>query len=133
MMATRRFILGADTAHPLNFLQNHIMTESEFLARADAILDKIHEQVDNWFETLDIDLDASRSGQVLTIVFDQKSHVVVNSQAPLQEMWVAAPSGGFHYKFDNTNWVDTRTGTTLQDNLSSIFSDITARALTITL
>ena len=109
------------------------MTESEFLARADAILDKIHEQVDNWFETLDIDLDASRSGQVLTIVFDQKSHVVVNSQAPLQEMWVAAPSGGFHYKFDNDNWVDTRDGTRLADNLSSIFSDITGQTLTVAL
>lgn len=133
MKATRRFILGADTAHPFKFLQNHIMTESEFLARADAILDKIHEQADNWFETLDIDLDASRSGQVLTIVFNQKTHVVVNSQAPLQEMWVAAPSGGFHYKFDNSNWVDTRTGTTLQDNLSSIFSEIIGQPLSVTL
>ena len=58
---------------------------------------------------------------------------MVNSQAPLQEMWVAAPSGGFHYKFDNSNWVDTRTGTTLQDNLSSIFSDIIGQPLVITL
>ncbi len=133
MKATRRFILGADTAHPQNFLQNDIMTESEFLARADAILDKIHEQADSWFEDLDIDLDASRSGQVLTIVFNQKTHVVVNSQAPLQEMWVAAPSGGFHYRFDDNHWVDTRDGTRLEDNLSAIFSDITGQALTITL
>ena len=109
------------------------MTESEFLARADAILDKIHEQADDWFERLDIDLDASRSGQVLTIVFNQKTHVVVNSQAPLQEMWVAAPSGGFHYKFENDRWVDTRDGTGLEENLSQIFSEITGQTLNVTL
>lgn len=109
------------------------MTESEFLARADAILDNIHEQADGWFENLDIDLDASRSGQVLTLVFNQKTHVVVNSQAPLQEMWVAAPSGGFHYKFDGDTWVDTRDGTRLADNLSQIFSDIIGQALTVSL
>ena len=33
---------------------------------------------------------------------------VFNSQAPLQEMWVAARSGGFHYKRVGDEWRNTR-------------------------
>lgn len=100
-----------------------IMNESEFLALADAILSSIERQADVWFEERDIDIEGSRSGNVLTLVFADRSQVVVNSQAPMQEMWVAARSGGFHYRLKDGKWLDTRSGEELAQALSRVCSE----------
>jgi CyaY protein len=56
-----------------------------------------------------VDVECKRSGNVLEIEFiDNGSKIIVNSQAPLQEMWVAARSGGFHYKRVGDEWRNTR-------------------------
>ena len=36
----------------------------------------------------------------------------------MQEVWLAARSGGYHYRHDGTAWVDTKTGEEFFDNLS---------------
>jgi CyaY protein len=49
---------------------------------------------------------------VLEIEFvDNGSKIIVNSQAPLQEMWIAARAGGFHYKRVGDEWRNTRNDT----------------------
>jgi CyaY protein len=110
-----------------------IMTETEFYERVSAILDAIENHADDWFESLDVDVDAKREANVLNLLFDNRVPVVINSQAPLQEIWVAAPSGGFHYRFDGTHWKDTRGGADLHDALSHIFSDATGHPIKLTL
>jgi len=99
------------------------MNESEFLALADAILDSIERQADVWFEQRDIDIEGTRSGNVLTLTFADRSQAVVNSQAPMQEMWVAARSGGFHYRLKDGKWLDTPSGEELARALSRICSE----------
>lgn len=99
------------------------MNESEFLARSEAILDSLESQAADWEALHDIDVEANRSGNVVTLVFDNSIHVVVNSQAPMKEMWVAARSGGFHYRFDGTKWNDTRGGPDMAEALSQICSE----------
>jgi CyaY protein len=32
----------------------------------------------------------------------------VNLQPPLQEVWLAAKAGGFHYRHDGRAWMDTK-------------------------
>jgi CyaY protein len=103
-------------------LAGSIMTETEFLALIDQVLDSIESQADDWAASLDVDVEASRSGNVLTMVFEDNTHVVVNSQAAMQELWVAARSGGFHYRYDGQHWNDTRGGPQLPDALSQICS-----------
>lgn len=98
------------------------MTESEFLALIDQVLDSIESQADDWAVSLDIDVETSRSGNVLTMVFEDNTHVVVNGQAAMRELWVAARSGGFHYRYDGQHWNDTRGGPALPDALSQICS-----------
>lgn len=107
------------------------MNESEFLARAEAILDSLESQVDDWVSLYDLDIEAYRSGNVLTIEFDSVVQVVINSQAPMQEMWVAAPSGGFHYRFDGQLWVNTRGGPDMAEALSQIVSEATGQAIKV--
>ena len=70
-----------------------------------------------------IDIEATRSGNVLTLVFEDGTQVVVNAQAAMQELWVAAPSGGFHYRYDGQHWNDTRGGPRPPDALSQICSE----------
>jgi CyaY protein len=109
------------------------MTETEFLALVDQVLDSIESQADDWAATTDVDIEATRSGHVLTLVFENGTHVVVNSQAPMQEIWVAARSGGFHYRYDGKNWNDTRGGPSLPEALSQICSEAADSPLTVRL
>ncbi len=107
------------------------MTESEFHAVADGIMKRIQAQADQWFDELDIDVEAERNGGVLTLKFDNGPDVVVNGQPPLQEMWVAAPSGGFHYRYENGVWRDTRGGPDLAEALSAICSEAAGQPLQV--
>jgi CyaY protein len=107
------------------------MTETEFDERISAILDIIEEYADDWFEKLDVDVDTKREANVLNLLFDNKVPVVINSQAPMKELWVAAPSGGFHYRFDGKHWKDTRGGPDLHDALTEIFSAATGHSVRV--
>ncbi|MES2933539.1 MAG: iron donor protein CyaY [Pseudomonadota bacterium] len=99
------------------------MSETEFLALADATLRAIESSAEHAADACDMDLECSRSGNVLEIEFiENGSKIIINSQAPLQEMWVAAKSGGFHYKRVDTQWINTRDGTELFTALSQMVS-----------
>ncbi|KAJ8138216.1 hypothetical protein OY671_008570, partial [Metschnikowia pulcherrima] len=112
-------------------LAGSIMSESEFLALIDQVSNSIESQADDWAASLDVDVETSRSGNVSTMVFEDNTHVVVNSQAAMQESWVAARSGGFHYRYDGQNWNDTRGGPKLPDASSQICSAAAGVPVTI--
>ena len=78
------------------------MTETEF-----ALIDQVLNSIESRPMTgrLDVDVETSRSGNA-TMVFEDNTHVVVNSQAAMQER--SRRSGGFHYRFDGQHWNDTR-------------------------
>lgn len=94
------------------------MTESEFLALAEQTLDEIETAV----EAAPIDVEVTRTGNVLTLELADGGRVVINSQTPMRQIWVAAKSGGFHYERREGAWRDTRDGTELFAALSRILS-----------
>ena len=94
------------------------MTETEFLRRAGDTLSALEAALD----AAPIDADCSRSGLVLTIGLEDGATVVVNAQAPMRQIWVAARSGGFHFAADGEAWRDTRDGAELFAALSRIVS-----------
>lgn len=97
------------------------MTESEFLGEAEAVLAAIEAALERVTQESDVDVECSRSGNVLEIEFvDSGAKIIVNIQAAMQEIWVAARSGGFHYRRDNGRWLDTRSGKELFVALSEI-------------
>jgi CyaY protein len=100
------------------------MSESEFLAAAEAALDAIEMGMERAGDAADVDLECSRSGNVLEIEFiDQGSKIIVNTQAVMHEIWVAARAGGFHYRMaDDQQWKDTRDGSELFAALSRLAS-----------
>ncbi|MAF05956.1 iron donor protein CyaY [Herbaspirillum huttiense] len=108
------------------------MTESEFLDLADATLNAIETALEDACDASDLDVECSRSGNVLEIeCVDNGSKIIINSQAPMQEMWLAARSGGFHYKFDGSHWLNTRDGTELYATLSEVVSSQAGVPVTI--
>jgi len=99
------------------------MSESEFLALAEATLDAIEASLDRLNDEDMLDVECSRSGNVLEIEFiGNGSKIIVNSQAPMQELWVAAKSGGFHYKRVGQQWINTRDDSELFAALSGMAS-----------
>jgi len=109
------------------------MTETEFLDLAEAVLDRIEVAIEAAGEAADVDVECSRSGNVLEIEFvDNGSKIIVNTQAPMKEIWVAARSGGFHYRFVDGLWRDTRDGSELYAALSRLASTQGGSPLTLT-
>ena len=84
------------------------MTDLEYMDRAEALLTQVEAGCDRINETTDADIDNQRVGGMVTLVFRNGSQIVVNLQKPLQEVWMAARAGGFHYKFDGSRWLDTK-------------------------
>ena len=87
-------------------------------------------------DALDLDLDIERQGgNVINIRFKDKSVIVVNTQPPLHEIWVAAKSGGYHYRWAGTiaqpRWLDTKTGKELLSDLSEFASAQAGQAIKI--
>lgn len=94
------------------------MTESEFLALAEDTLDAIERAI----EACGADIEVTRAGNVLTLELADASRIVVNSQTPMRQIWVAAKSGGFHFERAGERWCDTRDGAELFAALSRIVS-----------
>jgi CyaY protein len=90
------------------------MTDSDYLTRAEAVLTAIERATDD----CDADIELERSGNVLTLEFENKSKIIVNLQPPMQEIWIAAKAGGFHFKFADGRWADTRNGREFFESLS---------------
>ncbi|MDB5919965.1 MAG: iron donor protein CyaY [Massilia sp.] len=100
-----------------------MMSETEFLDLAESTLTTIEAALDRLNDEDVIDVECKRSGNVLEIEFiDNGSKIIVNSQAPMQELWVAAKSGGFHYKRVGQQWINTRDGSELFAALSLLVS-----------
>ena len=84
------------------------MTDLEFMDRAESVLRAIEQSCDRINDQTDADVDNQRVGGMVTLVFPNRSQIVVNLQKPLHEIWLAARSGGYHFKFDGQAWRDTK-------------------------
>jgi CyaY protein len=84
------------------------MTDPEFMDRAENLLASIEACCDRLNDQTDVDIDNQRVGGMVTLTFPNHSQIIVNLQKPLHEVWMAAKSGGYHFKFDGEKWVDTK-------------------------
>ena len=94
------------------------LTDQTFHALADALLARLEAAV----EAADTELDFDLIADILTLTAPDGSKIIINRQTPNREIWVAAKSGGFHFRFASVGWVDTRSGETLCSLLSKLVS-----------
>jgi CyaY protein len=94
------------------------LSDAEYRRLSAAALSAIETQVDRWLDGDVIDIDAQRTGGLLELAFPGGSKIIVNTQPPLQEIWLAAKAGGYHYRHVAGRWVDTRDGSEFFESLS---------------
>jgi CyaY protein len=104
------------------------MTPSEFEGVADAALERIAQAVED--SGADCDCEPKGSG-VLELEFADASRIVINRHSAAQEIWVAAKSGGYHFRFDGSVWVDTREKRDLLAVLSSLITEHSGRTIAL--
>ena len=97
-----------------------MLTDSEFIAAADRTLAAIGEALDAALEASDADIDWSLNDGILEIDCGGGGKVIVNRHVPNREIWVAARSGGFHFRPLDGTWRDTRSGAELAASLGSL-------------
>ena len=87
------------------------LSDVQYHEAVQAALLRIERTVDSWLEDDVIDIDGARTGNMLTLSLPDRSQLIVNAQPPLQELWLAARRGGFHFKMDVAGaWRDSRSG-----------------------
>ena len=84
------------------------MTDPEFMDLAEILLQAVEASCDRINDSSDADIDNQRTGGMVTLTFPNRSQIIINLQKPLQEVWLAAKSGGYHYKFNSIQWMDTK-------------------------
>lgn len=105
------------------------LTDSEFHRLADRILAGIEATTDRWLQDDIIDIDVHRTGGLLELSLPDGSKIIINTQPPLHELWLAARAGGHHYRHEGGRWVDTRDGTEFFNALSQFASQQAGRTL----
>jgi CyaY protein len=104
------------------------MTDLEYLNHAEALLKAVEADCDRINDETEADIDNQRVGGMITLTFANRSQIIINLQKPLQEVWMAARAGGFHYKFRNA-WRNTRDDSEFFVDLSRYASEQSGLAL----
>jgi CyaY protein len=98
-------------------------TDTEFIASADARLAAIGAALDDALDQSDADVDWTLNDGILEIDCGPKGKLIVNRHVPNREIWVAARSGGFHFRAQDGGWVDTRSGERLDATLTRLLRE----------
>jgi CyaY protein len=107
------------------------LTDSEFHWRAQEVLSAIEAALDRWLQDDVIDIDSQRTGGLLELEIPGGGKIVINTQPPLHELWLAARQGGYHFRWVGERWVDSREGGEFFAVLSREISAQAGRALSI--
>ncbi len=109
------------------------LTDAEFHRLGGAVLSAIEADADHWLQDDVVDIDTQRTGGLLEMSFPDRSKIIVNTQPPLQELWLACRAGGFHFRHSAGRWVDTRDGSDFGAVLSREASAQAGKPLRFTL
>jgi CyaY protein len=100
------------------------MDEQEFMAAADAELARIEAALDQASDSDVADFDfETKPGGVIEIEFDNGTKIILNRHGAAKEIWLAAKSGGYHFRPEGGRWLGTRDGEELLAALSRTMSE----------
>ena len=108
------------------------MTDLEYLDHAERALKTVEDACDRINDDTDADVDNQRTGGMITLTFVNGSQIIINLQKPLQEIWMAARAGCFHYKFNGRHWLDTKDASEFFAGLSRYASQQAGQPLAFT-
>lgn len=106
-----------------------MLSDSEFIELTDRVLGAIGAAVDSAVDAADADLDWSLNDGVLTVDCGAAGKLIVNRHLPNRELWLAAKSGGFHFRGNAGAWRDSKSGEELAGVLMRLFRTQTGASL----
>jgi CyaY protein len=95
-----------------------VLTDADYHRLTTELLGRIEATADRLLQDDVVDIDTQRTGGLLELTFPDHTKIVVNTQPPLHEVWLAARGGGFHYRHVEGAWRDTRDGSEFFEALS---------------
>ena len=107
------------------------MNESEFQEIAEQTIEDIQDAIDN----SGADIDYDEIGGVLTLEFEDNSKIIFSKQGAMNQLWMAAKSGGFHFDYseETEQWLcDSGDNEELYQMLSRLSSQQAAEAVILT-
>ncbi len=107
------------------------MDEREFNASADAMLARIEQALEESGADLDFEV---KQGGVLELEFADGSKIIINRHTAAREIWVAAKSGGYHFKAeapDGYRWTSSRDDGELFSVLARCISEQSGAAISL--
>ncbi len=96
------------------------MDETDFEALAELELAHIENALDACAADIDVE---TQPGGVLELTFEDDSKVIINRHVAAREIWIAARSGGFHFRPDAGRWLNTRGDEDLYAVLSRVIGE----------
>jgi CyaY protein len=100
------------------------MDEREFMMAADVELARIEAALEAASDSGVADFEfETKPGGVIEIEFENGSKIIVNRHGAAREIWVAAKSGGYHFRPQGGRWLGTRDGEELLAALSRTVSE----------
>ena len=97
------------------------MDESRYLRLAH---DTFHKVIQAFDEIDSDDADVDTQGDVVSIRFRDGSRVILNTQRPTQQLWLAGRSRAWHFDYDEASntWKDDKAHEELFDTLRALAS-----------
>ena len=105
------------------------LSDADYRRLTDAVLLSLEQTADRWLQDDVVDIDTQRTGGLLELSLPGGSKLIVNTQPPLQELWLAARSGGFHFRHVAGRWIDTKDGREFFDAISACASEQAGKPL----
>jgi CyaY protein len=104
------------------------MEESLFNQLADDMLARIEEALGACDADFDYELKA---GGVIEVEFANGGKIIINRHTAAREIWIAARSGGFHFKPEADSWVNNRDGLSLIEVLERCMSEQAGESISL--
>jgi len=86
------------------------MDINQFYDLTNQLFNKIEQQLDDYSEQYDTDIDYETHGNVITITFENQSKIIINTQEPLLQIWMATRKQGYHFDYKEGEWMCSRSG-----------------------
>lgn len=100
------------------------MEEREFTMAADAELARIESALERASEAGPAEFDfETKPGGIIEIELENATKIIINRHTAAREIWLAAKSGGYHFRPEGGRWVNTRDGEELMSALSRTLSE----------
>jgi CyaY protein len=105
------------------------MTHSNYTTRVDTLFTEIEDAID----AANLSIETESESGMLSLIFSDDSQAIFSRQPSLGELWFAANNQGYHFKWENDRWIDTREGDDLNHVLNTVLTNKLGHTINLTL